>query len=101
MGEGERCGAQSGLGVAGSGRSVVECAEVAVPVDEGNALDEILREANHRVVDRGVTVRVQLAHDIADDAGRFDVPLIGAKAHFRHLVEDAALHRLEAVTRVR
>ena len=66
----------------------------------GTRSDERLGEAHQRVVDRRVAVRVQLAHHLADDAGALDVAAIGPQPHVGHLVQDAALHGLEAVARV-
>ena len=94
-------GRHARLGVAGRGGSVVERAEVAVAVDQRQAQRERLGQTHHRVVDRRVAVRVQLAHDLADDARRLHVRAVRAKAHLRHLEEDAALHRLEPVAGVR
>ena len=57
------------LGVAHRRRVVaVDRAEVALPVDQRVAQREVLRHAHERVVDRGVAVRVVLAHHVADDA---------------------------------
>jgi hypothetical protein len=57
------------FGVAvGGGVIAVDVAEIALPVDQRVAQREILREADHRVVDRLVAVRVVLADDVADDA---------------------------------
>ena len=94
-------GGEPGLGVARGGRTVVQGAEVAVPVDERQAHGERLGHAHEGVVDRGVAVRVVLAHDVADDAGGLHVAAVGAQPHLAHRVEDAALHRLEAVAHVR
>ena len=88
------------LGVAAGRRTVVEGAEVAVPVDQGQPHRERLGLAHEGVVDRGVPVGVVLAHDLADDAGGLDVAAVGAQPQLVHAVEDASLHRLEAVTRV-
>ena len=97
LGEGERRRREARLGVAGSGGTVVERAEVAVAVDERHAQRERLREAHERVVDRRVAVRVELSHHLADDARALDVPAIGTKAHVGHLVQDAALDGLQPV----
>ena len=94
-GRGQAC-----LGVPRGGRAVVERAEVAVPVDERHAQREVLRHAHEGVVDRRVAVRVQLAHDLADDTCGLDVAAIGPQAHLGHLVEDAPLHGLQAVASV-
>ena len=90
------------LGVPHRGRRVVvaQRAEVAVAVDQRQAHRERLRHAHQGVVDRRVAVRVQLAHDLADDAGALHVAAVGAQAHLVHLVDDAAVHRLQAVAGV-
>src|SRR5690606_5921088 len=54
----------------------------------------------HRVVDGAVAVRVQLAHDLADDAGALDVPAVGAEPHLVHRVQDPALDGLQPVAGV-
>ncbi len=58
---------------------------------------EGLGHAHEGVVDRRVTVRVELAHDLADDTGALHVAAVGAQAHLVHLVHDAPVHRLHAV----
>ncbi len=91
---------QPGLGVTHGGGQVVGRAEVAVAVDQRQAHRERLRQAHQGVVDRAVAVGMQLAHHVADDARGLDVAAVGAQAHLTHRVEDAPLHRLEAVARV-
>ena len=67
---------QPRFGVAvGGGIIAVDVAEIALPVDERIAKREILREADHRVIDGLVAVRMVFADDVADDARRF---LVGA-----------------------
>ena len=92
---------QAGLGVPRGCRAVVERAEVAVAVDQRQPQREVLRHAHHGVVDRGIAVRVQLAHDLAHHAGALDVAAVRAQAHLAHHVQDAPLHRLQAVAGVR
>src|SRR3712207_8486064 len=46
--------------------------EVALPVDQRLGHREVLRQADERVVDRRVAVRVVLAHHVADDARALD-----------------------------
>ena len=91
VGEGEGGGREAGLGVPRGCRAVVERAEVAVPVDQRAASGEVLRHAHHGVVDRGVAVRVQLAHDLAHHAGALHVAAVRAQAHLAHHVQDAPL----------
>ena len=96
-------GGQPALGVAHGRRRVVvaERAEVAVPVDHRQPHRERLGHPDEGVVDRRVTVRVQLAHDLADDSGALDVAAVRAQAHLAHLEQDAAMDRLETVAGVR
>ncbi len=90
------------LGVThGGGAVAVDGAEVAVPVDERRAHHEVLREADHRVVDRDVAVRVVFTHHVADHAGALLRLGVGVEVQIAlHRVEDAALHRLQAVAHV-
>ena len=69
-------------------------------VDERNTQNEVLSEPHECVIDRGVAVRVQLAHDVADNPRGLHVAPVGPKAHLGHLVQDATLHRLEPVAGV-
>jgi hypothetical protein len=91
---------EAALGVAGRCRGIVEAAEVAVGIDQGDHAAEVLAHADERLVDRHVAVGVVLAHGVADDAGALAVGVVGAQAHLEHRVEDAALHRLETVAHI-
>ena len=72
-----------------AGRVVAaEAAEVPVAVHQRQPHGPRLGEPDEGVVDRAVAVRVQAAHDVADDAGALDVPAVGPQAHRVHLVED-------------
>ena len=76
---------QPHLGVAHRRRVVaVDRAEIALAVDQRQAHGEVLRHADHGVVDRGVAVRVVFTHDVADDAGRLAVRLVRRVAGFVH-----------------
>ena len=93
--------AQPAFGVAHRRRGIaVDRAEVALPVDQHQAHREVLRHAHQRVVDRAVAVRMVFAHHVADHARRFDVFLVGRMALLVHRIEDAAMHRLQAVAHV-
>ena len=81
-------------------RIVVDRAEIALTVDQRHAHGEILRHAHQRVVDRLVPVRVILADHVADDARRLHVLLVGRVPLLVHRIEDAPVHRLEAVAHV-
>ena len=92
--------AQTAFGVAGGGRRVVEAAEVALRVHERHHAAEVLAHPDEGVVDGGVAVRVVAAHGVAHDSSRLAVRSAGAQAHLQHRPEDAALHRLEAVSHI-
>ena len=92
---------QAALGVTHGGRGVaVDVAEVAVAVDQRRAHGEPLGEADHRLVDGRVTVRVVLTDDFADRPGTLLVRAVGEDAALVHRVEDAAMDRLQAVAHV-
>jgi len=91
---------EPGFGVPGRRGAVVERTEVAVAIDQGQSQGERLRHAHEGVVDRGVPVWVQLAHHLAHHPGGLHVATVRPQAHLGHLVEDPALHRLQAVPRV-
>ena len=89
------------LGVAHRGGGVVaRRAEVALPVDQRRAHHPRLRQPDQGVVDRGVAVRVVLAHDVADHAAALREAAVGPVAAVEHRVEHAPVHRLEAVAHV-
>ena len=93
---------QPRLGVAHRRRRVaVHRAEIALAVDQRQAHREGLGHAHQRIVDRLVAVGMVLAHHVADDQGRFAVGLVAGVAALAHGVEDAPVHRLEAVAHVR
>ena len=90
------------FGVAvGGGIIAVDVAEIALPVDQRIARGEILRQPHQRVVDRLVAVRMERAHHVADDFGGFLERRAGIEPQQPHAVEDAAMHRLQPVARIR
>ena len=89
------------LGVAhGRGVVAVDVAEIALAVDQRVAHGEVLGQAHHGVVDRGVAMGMELAHDVADDARRLLVARAGVEVELAHGVEQAAMDGLEAVAHV-
>ena len=89
------------LGVAHRrGRIAVDRAEIALAVDQRQAHGEILRHAHQRVIDRLVAMGMILADDVADHAGGLAIRLVPLVAGLVHRIEDAAVHRLEAVARI-
>jgi hypothetical protein len=93
---------QARLGVAHGRRVIaVDVAEIALAVDQRIALREFLGEPHQRVVHGLVAVRMELADDIADHARAFLEGGAGIEAQEAHRVDEPAMHRLEAVARVR
>ena len=90
------------LGVTHGGRAVVAAgAEVPLAVDHRVPHRPRLCQADERVVDRRVAVRVEVTHSVGDGLGRLHVAAVGPVAVVPHRVEDAAVHGLESVPHVR
>ena len=90
-----------GFGVPGGGGAVVAGrAEVALAQRQRVAHGPVLDQADQRIVDGGVAVRVVLAHDLAHHAGALVEGAVRAVAAVEHRVEHAAVDRLEAVADV-
>jgi hypothetical protein len=67
---------QPGFGVPIGGSIIaVDIAEISLPVDQRIAQREGLGEADHRVIDRLIAMRVIFTDDIADHTGAFLVTL--------------------------
>ena len=81
----------------GGGRIAVDRAEVSLAIDQRHAQRKVLRHAHQRIINRQVAVRMEVAHHIADHLGRLDVLLVKRQAQPVHSVEDAAMHRLQAI----
>ena len=90
------------FGVAVGGRVIpVDVAEIALPLDQRIAGGEILGEPHQRLVDRLVAVGMERAHHVADDFRAFLERRAGIEPEDVHAVQDAAMHRLQAIARVR
>ncbi|MGY4337636.1 hypothetical protein ACVWW3_002542 [Bradyrhizobium sp. LM2.9] len=85
----------------GSRGIAVDRAEIALAIDQRHAHGEVLRHPDHGVVDRLVAMRMIFTDDVADHASGLDVLLVGRVPLLVHRVQDAAMHRLEAVAGVR
>ena len=81
-------------------RIAVDRAEIALPVDQRHAHGEILRHPDHRIVNRLVAVRMIFTDHVTDDARRLDVLLVRRVPLLVHRIQDAAMHRLQAVARI-
>ena len=90
------------LGVSrGRGRVVARRPEVPLAGSERVAQRPVLDQADQGVVDRRVTVRVELSHDVTDDTAALGERTVGAVAAVVHRVQHATVDGLEAVTHVR
>jgi len=83
------------------GFRVVDRAPIALPIDDGIAITEILRHQHHRLVTGGIAVRMEFADHVTDGARGFLVLLPGREAELAHRIDDAALHRLQSVGQAR
>ena len=81
-------------------RVAIDGAEVALTVDEHVPHREVLRHAHQCVVHAGITVRVIVAEHFAHDLCALAVRGGGCEVQPAHGVENAAMHRLEAVASV-
>ncbi|GBE09914.1 hypothetical protein BMS3Abin12_00466 [bacterium BMS3Abin12] len=98
---GERCEPRLGVAHGRKRLRVVRGPPVALPVHQRIAVGERLRHEHHRLVAGAVAVGMELADDVADGARGLLVLGGGVEAQFRHGVDDAPLHRLEAVAHMR
>ena len=98
----ERRLGQPRLGISIGRRGIaVDRAEIALPVDQRHAHGEILRHPDHRVVNRLVAMRMIFTDHVTDDARGFDVLLVRRMALLVHRVQNAPMHRLQPVARIR
>ncbi len=84
----------------GRGAIAIDIAEIALPIDERIARGKILREADERLIDRLVAVRMERTHHVADDFRTFLERGAGIEPQDVHAIKDAPVHRLQAVARV-
>ena len=94
---------QLGLGIAHCRErlGVVGGTPVALPVHQRVAVGEGLRHRHHGLVAGRIAVRMELADHVADGPRGFLRLGAGGQAQLAHCVDDATLHRLEAVGDVR
>ena len=83
------------------GGVAIDGAEVTLAIDQHVTQRERLCQAHQRVVHRLIAMRVVLTDDVTDDTRRLEVGLVAVRVEFVHRVQHAAMHRLEAVARIR
>ena len=79
----------------------VDRTEVAVAIDEGIAQREILCHTDHRVVYRGIAVRMVPPQHGAHGIRTLAVGFIGGKPVFVHGIEDPPVDGLQSVPDIR
>src|SRR5215472_2011746 len=92
-----------------SNRAYRKCAKIVGevmgnyhPHGDGPIYDALVRMAQDQcVVNRAVTVRMIVAHDLTDDLRALAICSIRSKTHITHANKNAAMNRLQAVTNVR
>ena len=93
---------QPRLGVThGRRRVAVDGTEIALPVDQRHPHRPVLRHAHQGVVDRGVAVRMVLAHHVGDGTGRLHMLAVPVIAALMRRIEDTAVDGLQPVAHVR
>ena len=75
--------------------------EVTLTIREHDGHRKVLRHADHRIVDRGVAVRVEFTHDITDETRRFLVGLVIVVTALAHPEQDATVNRFQAIAQIR
>ena len=79
----------------------VNVAKVPLPVDQRIAHVEILRQARHRVIDRGIAVRVVVAHHVAGNLRRFAKSPGRRQLQLAHRIQNPPMHRLQPIAGIR
>ena len=82
----------------GRRRITINGTEVSLTIYQHVTQGKILRHTHQCIIDRHVSVRMILSHDITDNAGGFFIRFIVAVAHFIHGIQDPSMNRLEAVS---
>ncbi len=92
---------QPRLGVAvGGGVIAVDIAEIALPLNQWIAEAEILREPDHRVVNRLIAVRVILANNVAHNAGGLLERVVWVELQLPHRPQQPAMHWLQPIAQI-
>ena len=84
----------------GRGVVAVHRTEVALAVDQQVPQREWLRHTYDGVVYRRITMRVVLTDHVTDHTGGFLVRFVPVVTQFAHRIQNAAMHGLQAITRI-
>ena len=96
-------GRQARLGITHGGKRfrVIDRAEIALAINQRITIGKRLGHQHHGLVAGGVTVRMKFADHITHGACRFLVLGSGRQTQLAHRINDAPLHRFEAVADMR
>ncbi len=75
----------------------IDIAKISLAVDERIARGKILGEADKRIIDRLIAVRMERAHHVADDLRAFLEGGAGIEPQNMHAIEDAPMDRFQPV----
>ncbi len=92
---------QPRLGISRCSRIIaVNIAKISLPINQRIAHIEILRQTRHRIINRGIPMRVIVAHHIARDFGRLAKASRRCQPQLAHRIKNAPMHRLQSVARI-
>ncbi len=90
------------LGVAHRGRRIISRgAKVSLPVHKWVPQTPWLCQAHQSVIDRAITMRVVVTHNVTNHASTFAVTPIRSVTPVVHREDDASMHRLQAISDIR
>ena len=93
--------AHTRFGVTISGRRVaVHRTEVSVTFNQHIAHGEVLSQSHHRVVNRGIAVRMISAQHVADACSRLFERFVAGETVFVHSVQNSSVNRFQSVAHV-
>ena len=81
-------------------RIAIDRPKVALAINQRIAQRKRLRHADHRVVNRGIAVGVIIAEHLTDYLGALHMLAVVQQSHVVHGVQNAAMHRLQAVAHI-
>jgi hypothetical protein len=90
------------FGIAHRGRVIaIHIAEIALAFHQRIAHREILRQPHECIVDRGIAMRMELAHHVTHHTGAFLEPRRRIEPQLLHGVDQPTMHRLQPITHIR
>ena len=92
---------QTRLGITHSRRRIsVHRTVITMHFNQNLTVFPVLRHTNHGIIDRRITVWVEIPHDVPDRLGRLAVALVKGIAILIHRIKNTTLNRLQAITNI-